>query len=497
MDDNLVKKNENNESKNFLDKEGTNQEIEKIEIKRKKRKRNKKIRFVIYITCIIIAIIYLGGVVFFTSHFCPGSKLLGINCSFMTAENLEQKLNTYAENFKCNIREEKAIDVIYGNDVEMKIEKTGTAFDALKEQNQWKWFLISNEKNIPIAIDVSLNEELLQKKAEELPCVIDTKQTVQDIASCIEYSEEEHKFIVNINENNLDYGKKIIDIETFFSVIKNGFNNLEDSIDLESKNCYLNLRKAVNFDGTTDTMNHYCDTVVEYTDIKNNIIALLDGGSIHEWLHLDNELQVYIDESQVKQYVSDLAVKCDTYGGNHNFITANGTEITVAGGDYGWKVDQKTECKTLTNDIINGEKISRQPQYKYEAFAPAPNDIGPTYVEVSINAQKLWLYKDGVQVLSSNVVTGNPLAGNSTKCGVYSIKFKQRNTVLKGDGYSTPVNFWMPFNGGQGLHDATWRGAFGGNIYRGGGSHGCVNLPYATAQTIFGSIDEGTPVVVY
>ena len=55
----------------------------------------------------------------------------------------------------------------------------------------------------------------------------------------------------------------------------------------------------------------------------------------------------------------------------------------------------------------------------------------------------------------------------------------------------------MPFNGGIGIHDATWRSSFGGNIYVAGGSHGCVNAPYSLANTIFNNIDSGTPVVCY
>ena len=55
----------------------------------------------------------------------------------------------------------------------------------------------------------------------------------------------------------------------------------------------------------------------------------------------------------------------------------------------------------------------------------------------------------------------------------------------------------MPFYDGQGLHDASWRTAFGGNIYQTNGSHGCVNLPPAVAATIYENIDTGTPVILY
>lgn len=55
----------------------------------------------------------------------------------------------------------------------------------------------------------------------------------------------------------------------------------------------------------------------------------------------------------------------------------------------------------------------------------------------------------------------------------------------------------MPFNGGIGLHDASWRSTFGSEIYRTNGSHGCVNLPTKVAEDIFANIESGIPVICY
>ena len=70
-------------------------------------------------------------------------------------------------------------------------------------------------------------------------------------------------------------------------------------------------------------------------------------------------------------------------------------------------------------------------------------------------------------------------------------------TYLVGTGYRSYVNYWMPFNGGIGLHDATWRSEFGGDIYMYDGSHGCVNLPLANAGVIYNNVSAGTKVIVY
>ena len=65
--------------------------------------------------------------------------------------------------------------------------------------------------------------------------------------------------------------------------------------------------------------------------------------------------------------------------------------------------------------------------------------------------------------------------------------------------YNAFVHYWMPIDTrtGVGLHDATWRNKFGGDIYYSNGSHGCINLPYEAAKTIFENISSGIPVIVH
>ena len=57
--------------------------------------------------------------------------------------------------------------------------------------------------------------------------------------------------------------------------------------------------------------------------------------------------------------------------------------------------------------------------------------------------------------------------------------------------------FRSPFNRNIGMHDANWRGSFGGSIYKTNGSHGCINLPVGVAKTIFENIETGMPVLCY
>ena len=79
-------------------------------------------------------------------------------------------------------------------------------------------------------------------------------------------------------------------------------------------------------------------------------------------------------------------------------------------------------------------------------------------------------------------------SGRMTPPGVFGLTYKTKNAVLKGEDYETPVNYWMPFNGNIGMHDATWRRKFGGEVFIKNGSHGCINLPLESAKEIYSYI---------
>lgn len=63
--------------------------------------------------------------------------------------------------------------------------------------------------------------------------------------------------------------------------------------------------------------------------------------------------------------------------------------------------------------------------------------------------------------------------------------------------YETKVNYWMPFNGGIGFHDASWQPYFGGDRYLEGGSHGCINMPPDSAAELYNIIQYNVPIVCF
>ena len=120
-----------------------------------------------------------------------------------------------------------------------------------------------------------------------------------------------------------------------------------------------------------------------------------------------------------------------------------------------------------------------------------------TFIEISIDQQHMWFYENGNLIVDTPVVTGNDDGDCNTPTGSYAIQSREEQTTLVGEDYESYVDYWLGFNGGIGIHDASWRDDFGGDIYQGNGSHGCVNTPFDKVKTIYEHVEVGTPVYVY
>ena len=178
-----------------------------------------------------------------------------------------------------------------------------------------------------------------------------------------------------------------------------------------------------------------------------------------------------------------------------------GTDVTVEDNEYGYRIDQSGELSQLLSDLKSGKDVVREPVYSSKGMQRnGTDDLAGSYIEVSLDAQHLWLYRDGGLVTETDIVSGAPTEERHTYTGAWPIAYKASPFTLTSDayGYDIKVKYWMPFVYGQGLHDAPWQSAFGGNRYKtGNGSHGCINLPEEEAAIIYENIDGGYPIIIY
>lgn len=238
--------------------------------------------------------------------------------------------------------------------------------------------------------------------------------------------------------------------------------------------------------------------------LPNNQTEVLDGLTIATWVNGSQGLTVSVDAAKVAAYVQGLRNKYDTPAGTQTWQSADGTTKSIKT-DYGWHIDQAKETEALIANIQSLQSVTREPVYASRAVQTEMPQWGKTFVEIDISSQHVYFYQNGNCVWDSKCVTGTATdPDRATPTGVFALKYKQRDRVLRGrinpqtgkPSYESPVAYWMPFNGNIGLHDANWRSSFGGNIYLKNGSHGCINLPPKNAKTLYELITPGTVIVV-
>lgn len=224
---------------------------------------------------------------------------------------------------------------------------------------------------------------------------------------------------------------------------------------------------------------------------------VLTSEDLAAWV-LEEEHTSDLSTDALITYAQKLADKYDTQGHARKFMTSYGKEITLYKGNFGWKLDVEETAKAIKEASNYHRQRYVKPIWSHEGVGfTRGDDIGDSYVEIDLVNQKVWLYKNGEQLLATECVSGTYGTDRQTPGGVYAVYYKQSPAVLRGADYESPVTYWMPFNGGIGLHDANWRSSFGGDIYRSNGSHGCINLPTDAAKLIYQTVSVGYPVVCY
>jgi lipoprotein-anchoring transpeptidase ErfK/SrfK len=213
-----------------------------------------------------------------------------------------------------------------------------------------------------------------------------------------------------------------------------------------------------------------------------------------------------IDIAKLKNYVQSVANDIDVPPINKKVTIENGVAKTTQDGTDGMAIDQDAVTAAIDGAVAKQAPLAyaiatHDVPFKTVSESLITLDLG-RYIEVNLSKQHLWVWQDHNVIYDSPVTSGATGAGLATVTGLFSIYYKTTNTHLVGYqygwNYDVPVKYWMPFYQGFGLHDAVWRnGNFGGPDYYYGGSHGCVNLPDATAEFIYNWSTIGTPVWVH
>lgn len=476
-----------------------------------KKSISRKTLTIVLGICIVAAVVAVAGLFGYTymaDHNTLGRKISvsGLDVSRLTAEQAEEKIISSFENrtvvFQENDQQVYSTtlkNLGYSLNKDALLEK----LNKLQKQREENRKLFPKEENVDLEYQIEQDEEQ-EKQALNLSNFGD-KERKASIDASISYDKEKKEFILTKQKqgNEIDEDKLLTTVDTTLdAVFDTAF--LGDAITVPvNKHVYVSplVTATEDMQNKVDSLNaqlaKYRKTTVTYTFGSETVV--LDSDTIDSWLKAEGET-LSVDEEAVKTYISDLANKYNTIYVPRAFHTSTGTDITIEGNEYGYRIDQDGELAQLLEDLKSGTAVTRDPIYSKTGYQRnGTDDLAGSYIEVSLDAQHLWLYKDGNLVTETDIVSGKPVKGRETYRGAWPIAYKASpyNLTSAEYGYNVKVNYWMPFVYGQGLHDASWQPSFGGNRYKTNGSHGCINLPKDQAATIYNTIDAGYPIIIY
>ena len=458
-----------------------------------KNKKSVKKGLIIGISSVVVllAAAYAGVGYYFHDHFYPGTVINETNFSLATADAAEEKIKEDAEDYLLAIHDrEDRVTYISGKDIDYHYESDGSIQKVMDEQNSMLWPLyISKDHSHTVNVKLTYDESKLVKLVEGMDCFKEENIEKPEDAY-LKYTDDGYEIVPEKKGNQPLEEQIMLDVKAAIeerqAVLKlNDSDYVQPAVTSEDPKLQEKLQVTEKYKNMSITYE------IEGSE------QVLDGQTILSWLTINDDLSVTVDPDMAASYAQQLASKYNTYAATRSFVTTNGDTIKIGGGDYGWIIDKKGEAARIIEDIEKGESVTREPEYEQRAFVEGADDIGNTYIEIDYTNQHLWYYKDGSLLVDSDLVSGNLNNGNGSPDGVFKIISRPSPATLVGDDSESDVTYFMPFAYNVGLHDASWRSNFGGSIYKNSGSHGCINLPYDAADTIYKNVELGTPVVAY
>ena len=444
-----------------------------------------------------VVLLYGAGVYHYKSHFLRNTYINNTKVGGMTVDEAEKTFTQDFASHKIAIKEKERTEIIDPQDVDAVIAVGSQVQDLYDSMNPWTWFMnFFGKKDHTVALDVTYDQEKLKTVVDNLECFAKAN-VVAPKDAYIKAGETKFEIVPEVLGNTV---KKKQLLQLIGTDLATGVTSIHlEKEDLYKLPSYYEKDQVVQ--DALAAANTYTHGTITY-DFKYTT-ETVDYNTSKDWVNISRDFKVTLSDEKIGDYVEELGNKYNTMGAARDFTTSAGNKINAYGGDYGWKIYFDKEKEKLEKNLKSGKNVNREPVYSYKAKCrdSAKDDIGDSYVEISIARQEVWLCIDGECIMNSSCVTGTP-PNASTYTGVYALTYKKSPDVLTGPNagggsYSSKVTFWMPFNGNQGMHDASWRSSFGGSIYKTNGSHGCVNLPYSAAATLYKHIDAGFPIAIY
>lgn len=451
----------------------------------------------------LLAVVYLVGVLAFMDRFMPDTTVMGKDVSLKTTAEVQDMLTDVAKSYQLNVSGQDFALTLASADLGTAINSESVTSAMHADASPWAWpveIFGTHDETDKLATSNGKLDEAVRKAVETF-----NGQAEAPRNAGLDYDAGSSRFVVRA-----EIAGTALDADRVVEVVSAAVVALEPSVVLGED--ALQQPTLLSSDDRLMKAADDANTLLKADfslKLGDTSVAQVNAGQIADWMRLRDDVSVGVDEEIVAAWVQDIVSQCNTYQARRTFTRADGKNVTVSGGVYGWIVDKAKLQEVVMSGVSSAQTgdVSIPCEQKAGAYDGLHGrDWGNRYIDVDLEEQHARFYDEsGNLVWESDVVTGTPDGEHDTPEGIYVVNGKESPSKLIGQmkpetgepEYKTEVKAWMPFVENYiGFHDADWQAAFGGSRYSSGyGSHGCVNLPPDKAVELYDLIVSGDVVV--
>ncbi len=437
---------------------------------------------------------YAGAAQFFSTHFVPGTTVNGHDASWLTEAEVAAAIDSTTSSYQNEVTLGGLTFTLRADEIGLASNGDTCAHEAMGMTNPWMWPVrLFTGQDVSVREGITFDEAALEERVnQEVDAYNKDARSPEDAS--VRFDDERKSFVVSDAQVGTRVSKK-----NALAAVMSSVATQQTKTELGAEALSQPKRQA-----DDPELKAAADRANEVLDLEIPVVSGEDEQTrvsrdqLAEWVSLDDDLNVSVDEEAIVAWASetlaDAAARSDD--------------------DYDYALDPEATASALVHGIEEGSSDAVQVEVtatkKEVPVEQTPsgswNSSQGRYIDVDLANQYARLYDaSGSVIWESYIVSGDTGGGHGTPTGTYQVYAKETNQDLVGmdydnDGlpdYRSHVSYWMPFSGGYGLHDATWRDSFGGSIYSYAGSHGCINLPYDAAASLFSMISVGETVVLH
>ena len=466
-------------------------------------RRRGKLWVIPVVIVALIAAAYVAGGIYFSEHCLPNTTVDGDDVSGKTKSEIASSIESQVEDYALSVSGDGVELSLAAADIDLGYDGDAYAEEVMGRANPWAWpVLISQTRDYNLQKTVKYDREKVVSALA--PYVEQSKAAAEEArkSASIAYDSAAASFALQGGGDT-----RTLDADLAAGKVCSSLDALQASVTLGDE-C---LDAGDDYSKSVAEANAYLAAAPTLT-LAGTTVCEVSADQIASWLKIGGDLSVEIDSDAVTTWCrGDLSKACDTVGTTRAYTRADGKQVSVSGGTYGWNIDGAETATQIVDALRSGQKttIEIPTQSQGAVYAAGGADWGNRYIDVDLTEQHARMYDaSGNLIWETDIVTGDATKSYDTPTGVYTMNSNRasNNVELRGKidpetnepEYISYVDYWMPFIGNSyALHDASWRSRFGGTIYQGNGSHGCVNLPTDKAQELFNLCSVGDVVVVH